>query len=230
MSKKTLMVLAILALAAIPALAGQPAAKQTPQFPASDVYTIHSRPSFNVTVGDRVEVVTCKAELRLRTGKPYVASDGMRRVDLEILDWKADGYSELLGGDLHFRMEQGMPMRDPSFVKSYQAWNPEKPLDFPAHAQFAMPYQLETPFGKINGLYGLTSGSITSFPPQHNAIFTMKKGDTAEIVAALLPESISSLSAAGEVTPVNVTVRPSACMDGVEDSSGATTKSGSSTK
>lgn len=207
--RKNLFLVAILLLAAIPVVA----AEIMTEFPASDVYTIHSRPSFNITVGDRVEVVTCKAELRLRTGTPYVAEDGSRRVDLQILDWKADGHSELLGGDLHFRMEKGRPMRDASFVKSYQLWNPEKPMDFPAQAQFAMPYELETPFGKINGLYGLTSGSITSFPPQHNAIFTMKKGDTAEIVAALLPESISSMSAAGEVTPVKVTVRPSACAD-----------------
>src|SRR4029077_20896690 len=110
MSKKHLIVVAILALAALPALAKEPTV-----FPPSDVYTIHSKPAFNITVGDRVEVVTCKAELRLRTGKPYVAADGTRRVDLQILDWKADGRSELLGGDLHFRMEQGRPMRDPSF-------------------------------------------------------------------------------------------------------------------
>lgn len=215
MSKKALMVVAILALAlaAVPAVAKQPAAPQTNEFPASDVYTLHSNPSFNVTVGDRVEVVRCKAELRLRTGKPFVAADGVRRVDLEIIDWKADGYSELLGGDLHFRMEKGRPMRDPSYVQSYQLWNPEKPLDFPAHAQFAMPYELDTPFGKIKGLYGVTAGSITSFPPAPNSVFTMKKGDTAEIVAALLPESVSSLSAAGEVTPVKVTVRPSACLE-----------------
>lgn len=205
MSKKHLALLAILALVAMPAFATQPSL-----FPVSDVYTIHSLPSFNISVGDRVEVVTCKAELRLRTGKPYVAADGTRRVDLEILDWKADGVSELLGGDLHFRMEQGKAMRDPSFVQSYQAWNPDQPMDFPAHAQFAVPYVLETPFGKVSGLYGLTSGQINAFPPK-NTVFSMKKGDTAEIVAELLPESISSMSAAGEVTPVNVTVRPAAC-------------------
>ncbi len=207
MSKKHLFGVALLMLAAIPAVAAGPSV-----FPAPDVYTIHSKPSFNITVGDRVEVVTCKAELKVRTGKPYIAEDGARRVDLEILDWKADGYSEALGGDLHFRMEKNRPMRDPSFVKSYQSWNPDKPLDFPAEAQFAMPYVLDTPFGKINGLYGVTGGSITSFPPR-NSIFTMKKGDTAEIVAALMPESVSSMSAAGEVTPVNVTIRPAACAE-----------------
>jgi hypothetical protein len=209
--KLCLLAVAVLALAVSPVVAQQMAAKQTNEFPAAAVYTLNSNPSFNVTVGDRVEVVTCKAKLRLRTGKPYVAPNGMRRVDLEILDWQADGVSELLGGPLHFRMQKDMPTKDASFVQSYQAWNPGKPLDFPAQAQFAMPYTLETPFGNVTGLYGLTAGSITAFPPPVHTIFTMKKGDTAKIMAALMPQSLSSLSAAGEVTPVNVTVRPAAC-------------------
>lgn len=209
MSKKHLVVVAILALAlAVPAVAKEPVVQT--EFPASDVYVIHSKPSFNITVGDRVEVVTCKAELRLRTGKPYVAADGTRRVDLVVLDWKADGYSELLGGELHFQAQKGVEQRVASYVKSLQAWNPDQPKDFPAHAQFAMSYDMETPFGVVKGLQGVTSGEIRSFPPRAE-IFSMKKGDTAEIVATLLPESVSSLSAAGEVTPVNVTVRPNFC-------------------
>lgn len=192
-----------IALLAVPAIA----AEMQTEFPQPDVYTINSLPSFNIVVGDRTEVVTCEAELKLRTGEAYVDADGVRRVDLEIIDWQAEGYSELLGGDLHFRMEQDSPMRDESFVKSFQVAGQN---DFPAHAQFAMPYTLETPFGEIKGLYGLTSGHITQFPPS-NSVFTMKKGDTAEIVAALLPESVSSMSAAGEITPVDVSVRPAAC-------------------
>lgn len=213
MLKKCLIVAAVLAFAVGPVLAEQTAAKQSSEFPASAVYTLYSHPAFNVTVGDRVEVVTCNAQLHLRTGKPYVAANGMRRVDLEILDWQADGYSELLGGDLHFRMQKGMPTHDASFVQSYQLWNPAKPADFPAQAQFAMPYELETPFGNIAGLYGVTSGSITAFPPAPHSIFTMKKGDTAKLLASLMPASLSSMSAAGEVTPVDVTIRPAACED-----------------
>lgn len=207
MSKKHLVIVAILALAGLPVFAGDAA-----QFPPANEYSFYSEPAFNIAVGDRTEVVTCKAQLKLRAGDPYVAADGVRRVDLEILDWKADGYSALLGGALHFRMEQGVKTSDASFVVSNQAWAAGQAQDFPGVAQFAMPYSLETPFGEIKGLYGVTSGAITSFPPQQNAIFTMKKGDTAEVVAALLPESISALSAAGEVTPVNVTVRPEACL------------------
>ncbi|MCP4661897.1 MAG: hypothetical protein GY856_41365 [bacterium] len=99
---------------------------------------------------------------------------------------------------------------DPSYVQSYQLWTPENPHDFPAHAQFAVAYELETKFGIVSGLYGLAQGSIRSFPPT-DEVFTMDKGDTAELMVALMPEPVSALSAAGEVTPVNVTVRPGAC-------------------
>lgn len=207
--KKTMLVIALLALVAVPAMASGPLGQV--QFPDSDVYVIRSLPSFNIAVGDRTELVTCNAELRLHTGQPYVAADGTRRVDLEILDWKADGRSELLGGEIHFRMEQGREAREPSYVKSFQAWNAAAPQDFPAHAQFAVPYEVETPFGKVSGLFGLTSGSINQFPPR-GAVFTMEKGDTAEIMAALMPEPLSALSTAGEITPVSVTVRPAACL------------------
>lgn len=210
MKRRWLYLVPVVAMLALPALAADPVVQ--PEFPQSDVFTITSNPAFNVTVGDRTEVVRCKAELKLRTGEPYVTAEGGRRVDLQIIDWKADGYSELLGGELHFSMEKGRPMQDASYVQSYQAWNEAAPHDFPAYAQFAMPYQLETPFGTIKGLYGLTSGSIASFPPS-GSVFTMKKGDTAEIMAALMPEPVSALSSAGEVTPVNVTVRPAACLD-----------------
>lgn len=181
------------------------------EFPEAGVYTIHSEPSFNVVVGDKVEVVTCKAELVLRTGTPYVTAEGKRHVDLEIIDWHATGTSKLFGGELNFQMLQGVPTPEKSYVESYHLYNAEDVRDFPAHAQFAVPYELDTPFGKVSGLFGLTEGTIRAFPPRGD-IFTMQKGDTAELMAELMPEPVSSLSAAGEVTPVNVTVRPAACL------------------
>lgn len=201
MLKKSLIALAAFGLLASPAL--------TAEFPETGVYTIHSLPSFNIAVGDRTEVLTCEAQLVLRTGNPYVSEDGYRRVDLEILDWQATGTSELLG-EVSFRMLKGAATPDPSYVRSFQVWNAAQPQDFPAHAQFAVMYELETEYGTVTGLYGLTEGAIRSFPPS-GEIFTMEKGDTAALMAALMPEPVSALSAAGEVTPVNVTIRPAAC-------------------
>lgn len=206
--KKTLIAMAAVCLLAVPAFAGNIDFMQ--EFPEAGTYVIHSLPSFNIVVGDRTEVLTCEAELTLETGTPYVTDDGKRRVDLKVVDWHATGTSELLGGDVNFRMLQGVTTAESSYVESYQLWNDASPQDFPAHAQFAVPYELETPFGTVSGLFGLTEGTIKAFPPSGD-IFTMKKGDTAELMAALMPESVSSLSAAGEVTPVNVTVRPAAC-------------------
>jgi len=206
MLKKSLIAVVALGLLALPAWAGMDYMKE---FPAAGVYTIHSLPSFNIAVGDRTEVLTCEAELVLRTGTPYLTEDGQRRVELEIIDWHATGTSELLG-KVSFRMLKDAATADESYVQSYQFWNPAQPLDFPAHAQFAVMYELETEYGTVTGLYGLTEGAIRSFPPT-DEIFTMEKGDTAALMAALMPESVATLSAAGEVTPVNVTVRPAAC-------------------
>ena len=204
--KKILSALAALALLATPAMAGD----FMKEMPAAGEYTIHSIPTFNIQVGDRTEVLECEAELKLRTSDPYVTATGQRRVDIEILDWTAKGTSELVG-PVTFKMIQGAKAADTSYVESYQVWNAENPQDFPAHAQFAVSYELQTQFGTVTGLYGLTEGATSAFPPSDD-IFTMVKGDTADLMAELMPEAVSSLSAAGEVTPINVTVRPAACL------------------
>lgn len=210
LNKKALLLVAGLALIVAPAYAGNVMV----EFPEAGVYTLHSEPTFNVTVGDKTELVTCKAELVLKTGEPYLTERGKRRVDLEVVSWHADGASELLGGELHFRMLDGETTPDESYVESYELFSAEKASrDFPAHAQFSVPYELETPFGTVSGLYGLTEGTIEAFPPQPGALFKMEKGDTANLMASLMPEPVSALSAAGEVTPVKVTVKPAACAD-----------------
>jgi len=209
-SKFLFLSLAVLVALSLPVLAAEPMT----EFPEPGVYVLHSEPSFRVTVGDQVELVTCRAELVLRTGKPYVTERGKRRVDLEIVSWKADGYSERMGGELHFRMLKDIEAKDASYVESYERYDSAAgSLDFPAHAQFSVPYELETPFGVISELYGLTAGTIEAFPPQAGALFKMEKGDTANLMAALMPQPISALSATGDVEPVEVTIQPLACAD-----------------
>jgi len=208
MLKKTLIFCTLCALLALPAVAGEwQDAMQ--EFPPGSEFVINSSPTFNVAVGDRTEVVKCKARLVLRTSDPYLAENGKRRVDLEVIDWQAVGQSELLG-ELKFSKREGAAS-DESWIESFRNWTVEQPQDFPALAQFAVPYQLETQFGTVTGLYGVTRGHIHTFPPSKGDIFTMEKGDTAQLMAALMPEPVSALSAAGEVTPVNVSVRPADC-------------------
>jgi hypothetical protein len=211
--KTKLFVLGV-ALVAVFALSAQAGQQDTmmAEFPEAGVYVLHSEPQFSVNVGEQTELVTCKAKLVLRTGEAYVTADGKRRVDLEVVSWQADGYSELMGGDLHFRKLADMTTDDTSYVESYALHSGET-RDFPAHAQFAVPYELETPFGTVSGLYGLTQGTIEAFPPQPGALFKMVKGDTANVMAALMPEPVSALSAAGDVTAVNVSIEPLACLD-----------------
>ena len=204
--------LTVAALAvAIPAVAGD--VKQT-HFPKSDQYVLHSEPQFIVKVGESEEVVRCKARLTLQTGEAYVADRGKRRVDLKVVDWQAEGTSKLLGGPIKFRMiKNGTPTPDKSYVESYELASAKGAQDFPAHAQFVVHYELETPFGIVSDLYGVTAGTIEAFPPQPGALFKMKKGDVAHLMAELMPEPLSAMSAAGDVKTVTATVEPVACED-----------------
>jgi hypothetical protein len=216
MKRKSILLLALaLGLIAIPALAGQMA-----NFPKAGEYTIHSHPSFLVTVGSNQEVVECNATLVLKAGNPYITKQGTRRVDLTIVDWKADGSSKLLGGPLNFRMAQGAKLTDESYVETFNVANVSNGAkDFPAKAQFAVPYEIDTPFGTVSNLSGVTRGTIHSFPP-HNDTFLMEKGDIAKVMAQLLPAPLSSVTAAGEVNPLEITIKPLACADPADDGTG----------
>lgn len=189
-----------------------PAAADNRAFPQSAQYVLHSNPKFAVTVGENKELVVCKAELVLTTGTPYVSADGKRRVDLKILDWNATGTSKLLGGEITFRMRKDATTADRSFVESYELVQAGS-HDFPAKAQFAMPYEVDTPFGTVSNLYGVTAGTIESFPPQPGAQFKMYKGDVAHLMAELMPAPLSALSAAGEVSVVDAAIEPEECLE-----------------
>jgi hypothetical protein len=72
---------------------------------------------------------------------------------------------------------------------------------------------VDTPFGTVTNLYGVTAGTIEAFPPQPGALFKMQKGDVAHLMAELMPAPLSSLSAAGEVAPVFAAIEPDSCSD-----------------
>lgn len=203
--------LALLTVLALPASAADGA------FPKPAQYVLHSKPNFTITVGENKELVTCTAQLVLTTGQPYVTADGKRRVDLKIVDWNATGNSKLLGGEITFRMRKDGKTSDKSFVESYEVVQAGS-HDFPAKAQFAMPYEVDTPFGTVSNLYGVTGGTIESFPPQPGSQFKMQKGDVAHLMAELMPAPLSSLSAAGEVTRVEASIEPEACYDTTDPS------------
>jgi hypothetical protein len=193
-----------LSILAIPAFAGG-------LFPTAGQYVIHSHPSFLVAVGDSKEVVECDASLTLVAGNPYVTKQGTRRVDLKILDWQATGNSKLLGGPLNMRFDPAIQVKDDSFVETFTVVTAKNAqADFPARAQFAVGYSMDTPWGTVAGLRGVTRGSIHAFPPE-NDIFTMEKGDIASIMGQLMPTQLSAMSAAGEVKKLDAKITALAC-------------------
>jgi hypothetical protein len=180
-------------------------------FPKAGTYTIHSHPSFLVAVGDSKEVVECDATLTLVAGDAYVTKAGTRRVDLKILDWQANGSSKLLGGALNMRFDPAIKVNDSSFVETFTVVTAKNAQpDFPARAQFAVGYSMDTPWGTVAGLRGVTRGSIHAFPPE-NDIFTMEKGDIASVMGQLMPTQLSAMSAAGEVKKLDAKITALAC-------------------
>jgi hypothetical protein len=200
--------IAFVAVLALLAALAPASADKMPLFPKAGQYTIHSQPSFLISVGDSKETITCEATLVVQAGDPYVTAKGTRRVDLTVVDWKANGKSDLLGGPINFRMLKGVKVNDDSFVETYGLAKAGK--DFPAQAQFTVPYELDTPFGTVSNLVGVTRGNIKAFPPRGDT-FRMEKGDIAKLLAEMMPAPLSAMSASGEVTPMDVTIRPLAC-------------------
>lgn len=144
-------------------------------FPEPGKYIITSNPIFLVVKDGQREVVVLDAKLTLETGRAYMESSSKkRRVDLDIQDWEAHGTSKLLGTDITLRMQhdKGAAQTDrPSFVEAHGD------EDFPATAQFVLPYSMATAMGEIGGLVGVTHGTINAFPPRPNDLFQMEKAE-----------------------------------------------------
>lgn len=136
------------------------------KFPKPGEFTIHSVPMFLLSRGERTEVVACKGKLVVRTGRPRVGARQRRQVDVEIVEWVATGTSKLLGGKIEFRQTPGGRLK--SSVTA------GKNADLPGVARFGMNYQVTTPRGTVEGLTGVASGRITSFPPRGD-VFTVQK-------------------------------------------------------
>lgn len=202
---------AVLAVICLAILGTVVMAENDNPFPSAKEYTINSRPSFLVKVGDSQEVVKCKAQLLLRASDSYITATGTRKVDLNILNWNATGYSHLLGGELKFRMLPGVEVEETSFVETFRVVSEgDSSSDFPAKAQFSLAYELETPFGTMSNLTGVTQGHIKSFPPVGD-LFMMRKGGISDLMSHLLPAPLSALSAGGMVQRQTISVTAISC-------------------
>ena len=193
---------AVLLAACLALVASSAAAAELPK-PGD--YVIKSHPQFRVTVGDAEEMVYCDATLVLRTTEPFATGANTQRINMQVVSWEASGTSELLGGKLEFRMIPGS-VDEESYIETKDANN------FPAHGQFAIRYELETPFGVMTDLTGVTWGTLNSFPPAKGDTMQLRKGQK-DLIAHLLPAPLSAMSAAGMVMLQSASVEAVACLD-----------------
>jgi hypothetical protein len=138
-----------------------------PTFLHAGRHEIHSRPIFVVVSGERSDILVCEANMVVETGEPYENKSGRRQVDIRESDWVARGNSELLGGNVEFRLNP---------ERQQESWViAGENEDFPAQLRFGMDYNVRTSRGTLEGLTGFATGDIQSFPPKITDIFTIDK-------------------------------------------------------
>jgi hypothetical protein len=142
-------------------------------FPSAGRYEIRSKPIFRVSKGNKSEIIVCEGKLAMRTGSPFLNENKTRQVDVEVLEWKGTGYSELLGGPIDFRMVKPASARraGPSYILGGAL------RDFPASANLTIDYEMKTPFGTQSGLSGVVRGVIRALPLLPADLLSMDKAD-----------------------------------------------------
>ncbi|HVS01077.1 MAG TPA: hypothetical protein VMW27_30955, partial [Thermoanaerobaculia bacterium] len=65
--------------------------------------------------------------------------------------------------------------------------------------------------GTVSNLTVVVRGPIGAFPPAPEDLFKMEQGDTAKVMAQLLPAPLSTMTAAGEVAALPIDISPIGC-------------------
>lgn len=138
-------------------------------FPTAGRYEFNSQPIFKVSKGGKSEVIVCQGKMVIQTQKPFLNSDKKQQVNVEVLEWKAVGTSELLGGPVVLTMTKGRKGSEASRVVASTT------KDFPADAQFAVSYEMKTSSGTVSGLNGVIRGVIRALPPLPADMMSMDK-------------------------------------------------------
>jgi hypothetical protein len=137
-------------------------------FPTAGRYEFNSQPIFKVSKGGKSEVIVCQGKMVIQTQKPFLNRDKKQQVNVEVLEWKAVGTSELLGGPVVLTMTKGNAKKTSHVVAS-------NTKDFPANAQFSVSYEMKTSSETISGLTGVIKGVIRALPPLPADVMSMDK-------------------------------------------------------
>jgi len=142
--------------------------------------------------GEQEEVMLTSI-MELRRGNPYKHTSGVRSIDVQIKEWRARGYSKLMGKTIEYRLSKAATQP----ASSVMAASAER--DFPAQMTFNAVFDVyidEKP--ALQGLAGTaTSSGLMSIPPRGNDTFTVDKPFETEghaMDAVLCAASAASLT------------------------------------
>lgn len=148
---------------------GPPLKKKVPpyRFPPAGRYEIFNTPIFHVVVGEQEELLRCKGRLVVETSDAISTRKGLRRIDLEVVDWEASGESRLLGGTVKFVVTKGL--------KAYVDAGSER-ADFPGRMTVGVRAQTYLNDQQVDEHESKVTGLISAFPPQEGDLFDISWG------------------------------------------------------
>ncbi len=110
--------------------------------------------------GTYAETISFASKLSVNMGIPFTTPDGIRQTDFVATGWHAEGYSQVLGKKITFRLSQGV--RQPTSTATALSSG----SDFPAVLTFRATYDAEIQgLTTLRGLGGRASGTVNSIPP-----------------------------------------------------------------
>lgn len=144
-------------------------------FPEAGDYAVYSSVTFFVQRGGAGELVDCDSRMFISLSDARLSEEGQRVVEMNVMEWEAYGQSELLGGEIGFRLVENLDSR-------VTAGSPA--ADLPG--KMYVSGMLETFFNgtKVDESFGEAEGLISRFPPAPGDLFdvTGKRVEVGDIV------------------------------------------------
>lgn len=139
------------------------------------------------------EDVLLTSLMELRRGNPYRLQSGNRTIDVHIREWRARGFSKLVGKTIEYRLSKGVDQPKSAVIASTLQ------SDFPAEMKFSAVFDVYIDNVPVQrGLQGNAyAAGLMTIPPKGNDTFTVEKPfDTQEYAfqPVLCAASASSLT------------------------------------
>lgn len=137
--------------------------------PKAGSFNIKTNPVLVITHEGKKEVLVFSSEMKVATKTPSKDNKGFRQVDLQLQNWEANAYSNLLGKNIGFRVTD-------SFKSTLTSTHLNQ--DFPSKLELNIEYDILID-GQVveKGVSGRVSTALNSFVPNCQNILHIEGGN-----------------------------------------------------